>query len=242
MPRDDAVSRRYLSGEYAANNPTWDSEDAPWKAGLIADLIRAKGLAPARVVEVGCGAGGVLAGLRVHLPAATLQGFDIAPGAARFWPNHAEFRIEFTAGDFLELGRGRYDLVLLLDVLEHLADPHGFLTAIRDRAANFIVHFPLDLSAASVVRESPLLESRVRVGHIHYFTKGLALALLRECGFDILHWQYTGAAFASPHRTLRTRLAALPRRIAYAVSKDWGVRLLGGETLLVLARPREQAA
>jgi hypothetical protein len=36
---------------------------------------------------------------------------------------------------------------------------------------------------------------------------------------------------------LKTRLVALPRRIAYAVNKDFDVRLLGGETLLVLAKP-----
>ena len=36
---------------------------------------------------------------------------------------------------------------------------------------------------------------------------------------------------------LKTRFAAIPRRIAYAVNKDIGVRLLGGETLLVLAKP-----
>jgi hypothetical protein len=28
------------------------------------------------------------------------------------------------------------------------------------------------------------------------------------------------------------------RRLAYAVDRDFGARLLGGETLMVLARPR----
>jgi SAM-dependent methyltransferase len=239
---EGAVSRRYLDGDYASKNPTWDSEDAPWKAKLIADLLNAQQFTPTSVAEIGCGSGAVLAELRGHLPDAALDGFDITPDAARFWPQHAHANVKFTTCDFLESGARCYDLILLLDVLEHVADPHGFLTAIRERAARFIFHFPLDLSAASVLRESPLLESRDRVGHIHYFTKGLVLALLHEGGFDILHWQYTGAAFASPQRTLRTRLAALPRYIAYAMNKDWGVRLLGGETLLVLARPGERAA
>ena len=242
MASDDVITRRYLNGDYAAKNPTWDSADAPWKVRLIAELMRSQGLAPASVAEIGCGAGGVLAGLRSHLPDASLHGFDIAPDAARFWPQHAAARIEFTTGDFLQLDRRGYDVILLLDVLEHLTDPHGFLTAVRDRAAHFVFHFPLDLSAASVMRESPLLESRELVGHIHYFTKGLALALLRECGFAIAHWQYTGAAYASPQRTLKTRLAAVPRKVACAFNRDWGVRLLGGETLLVLARPGARAA
>jgi len=239
--RNDVISRRYLNGDYVARNPTWDSEDAPWKVRLIAELLRAHGLAPASVAEVGCGAGGVLAGLRHHLPEAALHGFDISPDAARFWPEHGPARVEFTTGDFLQLGRPLYDLILLVDVVEHVTDPHGFLTAIRNRATHFVLHFPLDLSASSVMRESPLLASRARVGHIHYFTKGLALALLRECGFDVVHAQYTGAAYSAPQRTLKTLLAALPRRIACALGKDWGVRLLGGETLLVLARPGTDA-
>jgi SAM-dependent methyltransferase len=242
MRSDNVISQRYLNGDYAAQNPTWDSEDAPWKVRLIADLLRASALAPGSVAEIGCGSGAVLAGLRSHLPEAALCGFDISPDAARFWPRHGAARIEFTTGDFLQLSRPRYDLILLIDVVEHVTDPHGFLTAIRERGAHFVFHFPLDLSASSVVRESPLLESRARVGHIHYFTKGLALALLRECGFEVVHAQYTGAAYSAPQRTLKTRLAALPRRIVYALGKDWGVRLLGGETLLVLARPRAGAS
>jgi hypothetical protein len=241
MRSDNVISQRYLNGEYAAKNPTWDGEDAPWKVRLITVLLQTQGLAPASVAEVGCGAGGIITGLRSHLPDAALYGFDISPDAARFWERHSADRVEFVAGDFLQLGRPSYDLILLLDVVEHLADPHSFLTAIRGRAAHFVFHFPLDLSASSVVRESPLLESRDRVGHIHYFTKGLALALLRECGYEVMHAQYTGAAYSAPQRTFRTRLAALPRLIAYALCKDWGVRLLGGETLLVLARPARGA-
>ncbi len=90
----------------------------------------------------------------------------------------------------------------------------------------------------SVLRESPLLHVRDKVGHIHYFTKGLALALLVECGYEVLDWKYTGAAFTAPQRSWKTRVAGLVRRLAYAANKDAGVRLMGGETLMVLARAR----
>jgi hypothetical protein len=33
-------------------------------------------------------------------------------------------------------------------------------------------------------------------------------------------------------------MAFLPRMLAYGINKDLGVRLLGGETLLVLASPK----
>ena len=103
-----------------------------------------------------------------------------------------------------------------------------------------LLHIPLDLSAASVLRETPLLAQRRGVGHIHYFTRGLALELLSECGYEILETSYTGAHLRQ-RRGLGGRLASMVRRVVFALNRDMGVRLLGGDTLLVLARPRESA-
>jgi SAM-dependent methyltransferase len=231
------VEQRYLSEQYHGRNPTWDLEDSPWKAALVRAAIQRTGLQPASIAEIGCGAGGVLAGLRDAFPDSRLVGFDIAPAAARFWPRHAAARIEFAVGDFFELSHEDYDVILLLDVVEHLADPHSFLERVRTRARHFVFHFPLDLSALTVLRETPLIYVREKVGHLHYYTKSLALALLGDCGFKVLDWRYSGAAFNTPQRNWKTRIASIPRSLAYALNKDFGVRLLGGETLIVMAGP-----
>lgn len=231
----------YKSGEYLAKNPTWDMEDSPWKAAHVARILKDAGIAPSTLCEVGCGAGRVLEALAGQFPECELFGFDIAPQAASFWKGIDNPRIHLRVGDFFQLDRApHYDALLLLDVLEHVADPHDFLARIRGSAEHFVFHFPLDLSASAVLREQPLLHVRRKVGHIHYFTRGLALELLRECGFEVVESRYTGAAFNAPQRTLKTKLAQLPRRIAYALNKEWGVRLLGGETLMVLARPGKE--
>jgi len=235
----DPVLARYLDGNYVNNNPSWDQEDSPWKAEQVRRMLVRAGLQPGTMVEVGCGAGGVLAALRASFPDAELHGFEVAPAAARFWAAHAPQRIRFTLGDFLAIGDECSDVVLLLDVVEHLANPFDFLARARPRGRHFVFHFPLDLSALSVLRETPLLYVREKVGHLHYFTKSLALALLDECGFDVVDAQFTGAAFSAPRRSWKGRLAGLVRRVAYAVHREWAVRLLGGETLIVLARPRE---
>lgn len=238
MLNEDRIRQRYLGSDYLERNPTWDLEDSPWKVDQVLRMVRAHNLVPSSIAEVGCGAGAVLAGIRRAFPDARLYGFDIAPGAAKFWKKYADARIEFTLGDFFEQRDRRYDLILLLDVIEHLSNPFDFLSRLRSRAAHFIFHFPLDLCAVSVLREQPLLHVRRKVGHIHYFTKGLALALIAECGYHLTDWFYTGAAFSTPQCTSKTRLASLPRRIAYAIAGDAGVRLLGGETLMILAEPR----
>lgn len=188
------------------------------------------------MVEVGCGAGGVLAFLQSKKPHCQYSGYEIASAAASFWGAPKQLGISFQVADFLSAETPHYDLLLLLDVLEHLPNPFDFLSGLRGRAEYYIFHVPLDLSAVSVLRESPLLKVREKVGHIHYFTKGLAFSLLRECGYDILDWNYTGASFSVPQTTWKTKLAKLPRRLAYAVNRDFGVRLLGGDTLMVLAK------
>lgn len=234
LPQD-----KYQSGDYLFNNPSWDKEDSPWKASYIAMILQSCGLEPQSICEVGCGAGGVLAKLSALYSSTEFFGYDIAPDASRFWHEHEGKNIRFTVGDFFSLNNDFFDLILLLDVLEHVPDPPGFLSHLRGLARNYIFHFPLDLSAFSIIREKPILEARRKVGHIHYFTKNLALSLLIESNFEIVDWWYSGAALNAPKRNWRTVLASFPRRIAYAINKDLGVRALGGETLYVLARDRE---
>lgn len=237
----DPTIDRYLNGDYADKNPDWDSADSPWKATKIAALLQEHGREPASVVEIGCGSGGVLVALRKALPRARFAGFDIAPGAQRFWSAPEAGGIRFVLGDYLAMEEPVPELTLVLDVLEHLGNPWDFLERLRARSQAVIFHFPLDLSSLSVLRETPLLYVRHKVGHLHYYTKGLALRLLEESGFEVLDARFTGAAFDAPHRSLKTRLAGLLRRVVYALNRDLGARLLGGETLLVLARPRAAA-
>lgn len=234
LPQD-----KYNSGDYLLNNPSWDKQDSPWKASFVVGILKSAGLQPYSICEVGCGAGGVLAQLSDEYSDAELFGYDIASDASLFWQEHDGKNIRFTVGDFFSLNTRQFDIILLLDVLEHVPDPFSFLSNLRGLAQNYIFHFPLDLSALNIVREKPILESRQKVGHIHYFTKNLALSLLTECNFEIVNWWYSGAAFNTPKRTWKTILASFPRRIAYAINKDLGVRALGGETLFVLARDKE---
>jgi cyclopropane fatty-acyl-phospholipid synthase-like methyltransferase len=189
------------------------------------------------VCEVGCGSGDILACLAKELPNVEMTGFDISPQASNFWDAHQQLDgVKFVLGDFHKTNKQTFDVLMMLDVFEHVRDPFSFLELSRSHASNFVFHIPLDLSAVSVARMDPLLKARDKVGHLHYYTKDLALATLRDSGYTILDWRYTGAALNAPTRSAKTRLASIARRLVYAVNKDFGVRLLGGETLLVLAK------
>jgi SAM-dependent methyltransferase len=228
--------QKYESGDYARDNPEWDTADSPWKAAQVASILERNQIRPGSVVEVGCGAGRVLSELEARFPTTEFKGFDIAGDARMFWEKYSSDRTSFEVADFAAVNTRRFDVLLMLDVLEHVPDPFAFLLGLREHADYFVFHIPLDLNSVSVLREKPLLYVRDKVGHIHYFTKGLALALLHECGYEVLDWRYTGAGAAAPQRGWKTRLASIPRTLACSVNKDLGVRLFGGETLIVLAK------
>ena len=60
----DKITSRYLGGEYLRENPTWDSEDSPWKAYLVQSVLQANMVIANSIVDVGCGAVAVLGELR----------------------------------------------------------------------------------------------------------------------------------------------------------------------------------
>jgi cyclopropane fatty-acyl-phospholipid synthase-like methyltransferase len=225
----------YETDLYHVKNPTWHEGDAPWKARQIEKMITRRGLTPRTVCEVGCGTGDILLTLEQHLPDASLVGYDIAPQAIERASAKATARTTFRLADVLEEPDLRFDLVLAIDVLEHVDDYLGFLKRLRPLGAHTIFHIPLDLSAQSVARGWPILGLREDVGHLHYFFKETALETLRDCGFAIVDHCYTASRLELPNQALSSRLMKLPRRAMFGLNQDLTVRLLGGFSLLVLA-------
>jgi len=226
----------YSDGTYLRNNPDWHADDSAWKAAHIARLIARHSLAPRSVVEIGCGSGEVLIELSKRIPeGAQFTGFDISPNAYTLCSRKAAEHLEFQLGDLLETDR-TFDLALAVDVFEHVEDCFGFVRKLRERAKHKIYHIPLDLSVQSLARPGKLLSMRRSAGHIHYFSRESALALLKESGLAIVDDFYTAWAIDQSYKTMKKRLAAWPRRIAYALAPDATVRLVGGWSLMVLAR------
>ena len=145
--------------------------------------------------------------------------------------------ISFHAGDIFKATQSeKFDLVLLIDVIEHVENPHQFLANVKSIANNCFFHVPLDLSAMSVLLDYKLINVRRQVGHIHYFTKGLFLELLRETGLKPLQVTYSDSWRDSPKKTLQTRVLNIIRFFIHLISPDLNARLLGANTLFVLTQ------
>jgi len=226
----------YQTGEYVAKNPTYHVEDSAWKAGQVLRLIEKHNLAPQTVCEVGCGAGEILKQLQSRLVADTrFVGYEISPQAFALCQERANDHLQFFCEDLIAAETQPFDLLLCLDVFEHVEDYFGFLRGLRGKAAHKIFHIPLDLSVQWVWRCGPIMREREQAGHLHYFTKETALATLHDAGYEVLDWFYTAGAIANP-RSVKARLARWPRRLLSSVNQDLVVRVLGGYSLLVLAK------
>lgn len=228
----------YTTGKYLQKNPTWHAEDAPWKANHIINIIERNQISFVNLAEVGCGSGAILGQLRDQkYGGRKLVGFDISPDAEKFWPRYASESVTFVRADFLKCAE-TYDLILMIDVFEHVPDYIGFLASLNDRARYFVFHIPLDMHAQGVVRETQIRARELR-GHIHYFSKATALATLKDCGYDVIDWFYTATALELQSAALgpQTHVVNFFRRLLYPIAPNFAVNLLGGYSMMVLARP-----
>ncbi len=225
----------YTDGTYLRNNPQWHADDSAWKAAHVATMLERHALAPACVAEVGCGAGEVLRELFLKLGASTrFVGYEISPDAYRLCAHKSNGSLEFRLADLLEEST-RYDVVMAIDVFEHVEDPFAFLRKLRTRARHKVFHIPLELSALAVARAGPLIDARRRVGHLHHYSKETALATLEDCGYKVIDHFYTSGRTELGKPGWKTRALKWPRKALFSVAPDAAARLLGGYSLLVLA-------
>jgi predicted TPR repeat methyltransferase len=225
----------YQSGAYLDNVPDWHAADSPYKAKWISEILARNAVSPAHIVEIGCGSGETLVNLAQAFPAARLEGYDISPQAAAIAAPKATERLAFHRADYLTAGAEKADLLMAIDVFEHVEDYMGFLRAMKPLGEWKLFHIPLDLSVQGLLLGKAIMHARRKVGHLHYFFKDTALATLQDCGYEIVDWNYTRCA-EMPGRPLKTRLLYLPRRVFRIFNEDLGVRLMGGSSLLVLAK------
>jgi SAM-dependent methyltransferase len=228
----------YKNGDYLKYNPTWHAEEAPWKAKQIIKLIDNNNLNPANICEVGCGAGGTLFQLYLQLDdKISFYGYEISPQAFQLCQDKQSGRLKFKCEDFLEENHGDiYDLLLIIDVIEHIENCYDFLRRLKNKGRHKIFYIPLEMAIINLVFKDTLMDSRKRYGHIHYFTKETALALLTEAGYLIDEFYLTPGFTVPPPSTIVSNILFLPRKIGYMINPNISNRIFGGGSLWVLAR------
>ena len=232
----DTESAIYRDGSYLKHNPSWHSEESPFKVRQIQGMMKRQRLAPKTVCDVGCGAGLVLSELQPHLPSdCVCWGYDVSPDALAMSAGRANDNLRFRMRDIRKDECDTYfDLLLMLDVFEHVEDYMGLVRSVRSKAKQKLFHIPLDLSVQAVLRKNGLLLRRDHHAHLHYFTKETALRTLTDVGYTIVDCFYTPRCIELGDLLIQ-KMARIPRQISFALAPDLAVRVLGGYSLLVLA-------
>lgn len=236
---------RYVNGDYATVSPTWHKEDSPWKAKQIMRVIDLQARHDlGTICDIGCGSGGVLAALDDMLQECGINllmtGYDIAPGAIeRARANHTgKPNIKFERCDVLSLNELECDLCLLMDVLEHIDDPKGFIDELCQRGVHeFVIHLPLENNWLGIMRGKT--DPRCSpVGHLHFYDTHSALSLLERAGLEIIKWVYTPELDLDLrlHRTFKSTLAYLPRKMLSCLWPAMTVHTIGGLAMMAWCR------
>jgi cyclopropane fatty-acyl-phospholipid synthase-like methyltransferase len=227
----------YTSGQYLEENPAWHTYESPWKIAHILPMLKKHKLEPRTVCEVGCGAGEVLRLLQGHLDAdTTLWGYDISPQAFEMCKERANERLHFKLADFRrEQDTPFFDLLMVLDVIEHVEDYFSFLRDLKSRSQYKLFLIPLEISVQGVLRGKIFIQNRNRYGHLHHFTKETALRSVEDLGYTVLDYAYA-PEYEMESKVWQTNLMKLPRRLLFACNQDLAVRILGGCRILILAQ------
>src|SRR5258708_9433718 len=186
----------YTSGAYFEENPLWHADESTWKVKYMLRILAKNRIVAKTICDVGCGTGEVLKLLQERMDkVCEFWGYDISPQAITLSQSRVNEKLHFKLADIREEDHSYYDLILLIDVIEHMEDYFSFLREIKPKGENKLIHIPVEISIWDVLM-GRLNRSRRKYGHIHYFTKDLVLQMLKEVDYEVVDYLYTWQALS----------------------------------------------
>ncbi len=228
------IGNKYLNGSYLKNNPSWHMKDSLTKAKNILKILKRNKLSPRSIGEIGCGAGKTLRQLQMKMDKECIfTGYEISPQAYQLCQKKINAKLKFKLKDILREKGSSFDLILVLDVIEHLEDYFTFLRKIKPKSEYKIIQIPLEINLFHLIKNS-FSTFRDSVGHLHFFNNQMVFRILRETGYALVDYFYTDY-LEFPGQPLLYKFLGLGRNLIFGLNKSWGTRL-GGYSLMVLVK------
>ena len=174
---EDASSRDFPEQWYdaASEDHFW----MEWRARVLSEHLLRVGLDPMAALsafDIGCGHGAVQRQL-TRSTAWIVDGCDLNDRAISRNTGHRGFTLRYNIFDKSPDLRERYDIVFLLDVIEHVKDPVAFLNAAAyysKPTGVVVINVPSVPSLASAYDKA--------VGHLRRYTKSSLRRDVRDAG------------------------------------------------------------
>jgi SAM-dependent methyltransferase len=243
----------YSTNEYARRNPSLHEEDSQWKIDRIMPLIdyfvKLYNYQSVRVLDVGGGAGIVLKaiseklrqyyGVRVSKYVLDLSPLMLMRQKQTNPDIQAIYNTDLCGN---QLGYKFFDLVLMIDVVEHILDSGKALNEVGRIGRFAVFNIPLEKNVVeylwNVMSNGALRRSRVAsVGHINIYTYSSALKEIKKnCG-DILYYHITDPK-PWPF-DLKNRIRDFIVAGTFRLSPEISCLLFGASSLMVLVKCKE---
>ncbi|GAP08152.1 protein containing methyltransferase domain [Anaerolinea thermolimosa] len=162
-------------------------------------------------VDIGCGGGHLLAEFRSKYPELKLAGTEFIETAVienrKRYPSIDFFMLDITEGSL----DACYDLVLCIDVLEHIDDDIKALKNLRKMTGKFlVVGVPIGKVSKS---------ERSSLGHVHGYTINEVSMKVYKAGFQILRSLEWGFPFYNLARLVTKNMRSSPAEGKFTVVK-----------------------
>ena len=205
------------SGAEAERFAAWREMSARAKADHVLALASATAGRPARVLDIGCGDGALIARLAARQPRWEFAGVEIAERAVELARARCpQAQITIYDGSSLPFERHAFELAVLSHVLEHVTDPVSVLREAARVSRLLVVEVPLEANL-STRRQSKRQIAR-DVGHIQRFSRRGVSGLAAQAGLRVI-----GELSDPLGREAHSFFADSPSVKARAYAK-WGLR------------------
>ncbi len=224
--------------EYFEKNKDWHSVDSFEKARQVNLLLgKYNDLEIKSVLDIACGSGLVLLHFLENKNFEKVLGVDISQKAIELArKNNKDKKTEWRILDILKNDIEKFDLVLALDIVEHI-DDELFLQKIKNTGRYFIFKVPIEdnflnnfFKKVSFGKIDQRKDSLEKYGHINYYTEDSFLKLLKREDYKII--DKTRMPLPKRSKLLREflRIVFLP---LWFISEKYYLKFNGGFTIVL---------
>jgi 2-polyprenyl-3-methyl-5-hydroxy-6-metoxy-1,4-benzoquinol methylase len=228
--------------EYIKNNTDLHGKDTLDKVRAIKAIIEKGNIQPKSMLDIGCGSGAILLSLLSYYQITNSCGVDISETMINTAKqNDSNKLVKWIQSDLSNVNFRDYDLVLAVDIIEHIENESATLEKMKMWGKFFIIKTPIENNLISKLVKSLTLgivdssrSTSKKYGHIHHYSEKNFIELVEKSGYIVLEKNYMHLPKRSKIFWESVRILLMPM---WLISEKAYIRLNGG-FVVVLLKPK----